>query len=101
MDLPPEPAITAVSHTRGKTLYVRKSSNCQGEDGRGPPSGAAPLKDRWHRPLRVPDLSLPLGEARGVKRGHHSYVFFSVFLFGVGGTPMLPLAVSFFFVVFW
>src|SRR3569833_4613064 len=67
-------------------------ANCHGEDGRGLSPGAAPLKDRWQRPLRVPDLTLPVGQARGVKRGHHSHDYFTVIMTGVGGTPMLPLA---------
>src|SRR3569623_233265 len=92
LDLPPEPAITAAGLARGKTLYARRCANCHGEDGRGAPPGAAPLKDRWERPLRVPDLTLPLGRARGVKRGHHSHDYFTVIMTGVGGTPMLPLA---------
>lgn len=91
LDLPPEPAVTRDGLAHGKTLYTGSCAKCHGEDGRGA-ALAAPLSDQWGRRLRVPDLTLPMGEVHGVKRGHHSHEYFTVIMTGVGGTPMTPFA---------
>ncbi|NUN48441.1 MAG: c-type cytochrome [Candidatus Brocadiae bacterium] len=82
--VPAEPAVTAATLARGKTLYVDQGCvKCHGETGRADGPSARDLKDDWEQPIRPNDFTQ--GIFRGGSTSRDIYLRFAT---GMSGTPM-------------
>jgi len=83
--IPPEPALTFDSITRGQELYATlQCVSCHGEHGVGDGPSAATLVDSFGMVIRPRDFST--GAFRGGSSGKDLYTRIAV---GLGGTPMV------------
>jgi cytochrome c oxidase cbb3-type subunit I/II len=95
IDIPPEPAVTAASITRGKGHFMEICFTCHGKDGKGDGPLAASLTDTWGHAVTPANFTLPAGASGGVKLGHDGTHIFKTIMTGVGGTPMPAFAGTF------
>jgi cytochrome c oxidase cbb3-type subunit 2 len=88
--IPPEPAYTAESVTRGEAVYQKfNCAQCHGDGGHGDGPSADDLKDDWGNEI------VPYDFTEGhVKCGNNGSDIYRVFIGGLNGTPMPSFADS-------
>jgi cytochrome c oxidase cbb3-type subunit 1 len=93
IQIPPEPAVTLASITRGQQQYERAGCNiCHGDAGLGNGVTADALQDGWGQPIKPANFTLPAGTTGGVKLGHDGHHIYKTIWAGIGGGPMPPFA---------
>jgi cytochrome c oxidase cbb3-type subunit 2 len=85
LEIPPEPAGTAESVTRGAKIYERMECwKCHGKDGSGNGPSATTLTDNKERPIVPYDFS----KGTRFKCGQTNQDLYKIFMTGLDGTPM-------------
>jgi mono/diheme cytochrome c family protein len=86
--IPPEPAYTAESVTRGAALYKKMNcAQCHGDEAQGDGESADGLTDDWGNPIVPYDLT-----EGHIKCGDNGTDIYRVFIAGLNGTPMPSFA---------